>query len=924
MDKRTQLSGARRPRGARKVLLSLFVLWSWTATAAAQPSSAELLHQLEALEADPPASVPEGTLLSIRYLIETSNRIEGSFPTQSESWRTRAARYLRLAREGTDPYPLEQNHIVNRAYPQEISTRTQGYAVYLPPDYDPARSWPLMIVLHGGSSNGNLFLGVVLGNNMSWLRYNEFLWDDFEPRWSPNVIVAAPDGFGQVLWRWMGEDDVLAVVDDVSRNYNVDPDRVILAGLSNGGLGAYAIGMRHAWRFSVVQAIAGAPSWLQYAGGNPLPAERTAMLRFSGMDLIENSVNTDFRFYHGDADTGPMRPNYVRELEARMGELGIEPNVTWYDAGHDILYRVHRHGRTFDALASEPRNRRPAHVIDVSGDYRAARQHWVTISRFIDYPELGRVEATAEDGAIEVTTDNVRAFTLDLRDAPVGEGEEVRIVVDGHEAYAGPRAQLGHVISLVNDGGHFATGFIDDPEGFVKKPGIAGPLTDAYHGRSVHVYGTADPEEEETLRRAAQRGSRGWPLWLWAHDQDVIADTEVTEELAHDAHLVLYGNEQTNRVLARVAEQLPIRVDSEAVVLGERRFEGRDVGVRFIHPNPEAPERYLIVQGGVTASAVNAGNNLPDFVPDYLVYDGRTTRSRSRLATGRNRPLAIGYFDARWQLKEEARTRPDGEGGWAGPDGGVDGGADASADALLIPLTPAPPDPDPPGSLHVPRSDPAYPAIREIARRSQNFANFRALIPGATWREARARMWLIRPQAQCHAALREAGIAFRPLGDHPTPIPSPVEILGPVDGVWFRMVHDDRPFTLSCEMALRLKTIARIVKRHGIRGVDVISAYRHWPRQSFHTFGLGLDMARFWSPEKGWLSVYDDFVETPAEYTCEADEPENEKAKTLLSIACEIYRSGQFSSVLTPNYNEGHRDHFHLDARPHDPRLYLR
>ena len=82
----------------------------------------------------------------------------------------------------------------------------------------------------------------VPANNMSWEHYSEFLWDEFTPRWSPNVIVVAPDGFGQVLWRWMGEADVLGVIDDVSRHYNVDADRVILAGLSNGGLGAYAIG----------------------------------------------------------------------------------------------------------------------------------------------------------------------------------------------------------------------------------------------------------------------------------------------------------------------------------------------------------------------------------------------------------------------------------------------------------------------------------------------------------------------------------------------------------------------------------------------------------------------------------------------------------------------------------------------------------
>jgi hypothetical protein len=44
----------------------------------------------------------------------------------------------------------------------------------------------------------------------------------------------------------------------------------------------------------------------------------------------------------------------------------------------------------------------------------------------------------------------------------------------------------------------------------------------------------------------------------------------------------------------------------------------------------------------------------------------------------------------------------------------------------------------------------------------------------------------------------------------------------------------------------------------------------------------------------------------------------------LRRIACDLYRSGKFQSVLTPNYNEGHRDHFHIDIRPDDPRAFLR
>ncbi|MCA9582248.1 MAG: extensin family protein, partial [Myxococcales bacterium] len=139
----------------------------------------------------------------------------------------------------------------------------------------------------------------------------------------------------------------------------------------------------------------------------------------------------------------------------------------------------------------------------------------------------------------------------------------------------------------------------------------------------------------------------------------------------------------------------------------------------------------------------------------------------------------------------------------------------------------------------------------------------------------------------------------------------------------FRMIHDDRPLTLSCELTARLPKLVAILKKHGIRGVDVMSSYRNKPFSSFHTLGLALDLSRFWTGS-AWLSVERDFVATPEHRTCTDPEPGPPAARALRQIACDIAASHLFSTVLTPNYNAGHRDHFHLDARPDDPRFFLR
>jgi predicted esterase len=607
-----------------------------------------LRQRLEALSKARPASVPEGALLSIRYVIDVAERIRKSFPKDAPEWQTRARRYLDAAEQGRDPFveKAELGRIVSRGYSSPISKRVQGYTVYVPPTYTPDKSWPLMIVLHGGSSNGNLFLGVVLGNNMNWKEYDDHLWHRYEPRWSPDWIVVAPDGYGQVLWRYMGEQDVLDVISDVQKHYSVDRNRVALGGLSNGGMGAYSIGSRHAWRFSVVQAMAGAPSWLLYAGEASVAEPEAKIMRsLSAIDLAENWFNTDFRYYHGNVDPGPMRPSFIQRLDKTVQARSIPHRGHWFEAGHDLLYIVHRHGKVYADLKDARQKQKPAEVRVVSGDYRAARQHWLEITRFHQYPDLARLEGRANGSTLEIKTDNVDAFAIEMAEVPVNDTVQLRI--DGTQIFDGKKSELGKRAHVVKDGA-WKLG-APKAQALEKKPKLSGPISDAYFDRMVHVYGTKNPEHEKDLKKLAEKAARGWPLWLWTVEQEVVADRDLTAEQRQNAHLVLYGTPGDNCVLDEIAGQLPIKVEGEALVAGDKRFQSKGVGTRFIYPNPKNPERYVIVQTAPTVDGVRRGHNLPDFVPDYVIYDAKTTSARARLVPAKA-PLARGYFDSGWRL----------------------------------------------------------------------------------------------------------------------------------------------------------------------------------------------------------------------------------------------------------------------------------
>lgn len=621
----------------RLAWLSWIVLASLAVPASAQrvePSAVSLRARIEGLRAG--GACDEDTLLGL----ETMVGLEGQPRVRdASSWLDRASTYLDAAEEGRDPYlSVARGQISLRAYRSPISEIPQSYAIYVPADYDPARRYPLLVALHGGSSNGNLFCALTLGARVPWADYPRHLWAVHEPQLAPSWIVVAPNGFGNSLWRFMGERDVLDVIDDVARHYSVDADRIVLHGLSNGGLGAFNIGMRFAWRFSAVVPLSGAPGWAHYLRGRPGERDMRLLRPLSAWSLIENARGTHLHAHHGFSDPGPMRPGYLRALEQHTDALGVPFALDWYATGHDLVGPVHRADRVFDHELERRRDRSPSRVTLVTADYRAARQHWVEVTRIAGYPAMVHVEAERAGDTILVTTEGpVRGLALHDVGARAVE-------IDGSRIAGGRDADVRHFVrrSRTWRAGHPVL------EG--KRPGLAGPLSDAMFDRMIHVYGTRT-ERSEVLREAAERGARGWIDNLRGVRQTVVADTELTPELMASGHLVLYGSPADNEVLGRIAGQLPIHIEPGGIRVGQRLYRGRHLGVRFIHPNPLHPDRYVVVQGSARPETVRSGHALAVFLPDWVVYDARRLPPSARnLPTGTSRHVASGFFDDQWRL----------------------------------------------------------------------------------------------------------------------------------------------------------------------------------------------------------------------------------------------------------------------------------
>ncbi|WP_291864760.1 phospholipase [Bradyrhizobium sp.] len=149
-----------------------------------------------------------------------------------------------------------------------------GFSLYVPEYYTPDRTWPLVMALHGGSGNGRGFL-------WSWLR---------DAR-SQGAILVAPTATGNT-WALMGEDsdtpNLARILDQVGGRWNIDPTRLLLTGMSDGGTFCYVTGLESASPFTHLAPVA--------ATFHPLMAEMADAGRLRGLPVYLVHGKLDWMF----------------------------------------------------------------------------------------------------------------------------------------------------------------------------------------------------------------------------------------------------------------------------------------------------------------------------------------------------------------------------------------------------------------------------------------------------------------------------------------------------------------------------------------------------------------------------------------------------------------------------------------------------
>jgi len=155
----------------------------------------------------------------------------------------------------------------------------------------------------------------------------------------------------------------------------------------------------------------------------------------------------------------------------------------------------------------------------------------------------------------------------------------------------------------------------------------------------------------------------------------------------------------------------------------------------------------------------------------------------------------------------------------------------------------------------------------------------------------------------------------------------PVEIVGPIGGI--DLTSDDQPLVIDCSLAVSLAEAGGYLRGLGIEKATFSSAYsrrnvRGTNHPSKHSYGLAIDVHTFTGPDIGTLRVDKDYEQGLGDDVDCVGAPLTQGGAVLKVLQCQLVRSGLFHLVLSPDYDDAHHDHFHLEALPWGERSELR
>jgi hypothetical protein len=277
---------------------------------------------------------------------------------------------------------LKQGRTYAKAVPTGIvrkSLKIRGLEAFhvlnVPDGYDPAKKYAVRFQLHGGvtARTDNQPLGP----------------DTIGMLAGPEQIYVIPYSWRDAPWWGRTQlENLRTIVDSLKRTYNVDENRVVISGVSDGGTGAFYISMRDTTPYASFLPLNG---FIMVLANGELGVEG---------DLSPNNLKNKPLFIVNGAQDPLYPTSVVDPFVAHMKKGGVEVDYQpQANGGHDLRWwpKVRDTFETF--VESHPRTPLPDRLTfeTAQDDLPERRAHWLIIDKLGPQPDDAKAMADLND-----------------------------------------------------------------------------------------------------------------------------------------------------------------------------------------------------------------------------------------------------------------------------------------------------------------------------------------------------------------------------------------------------------------------------------------------------------------------------------------------------------------------------------------------
>jgi hypothetical protein len=555
-------------------------------------------------------------------------------------------------RDGKAPWTA-QSGLVVRGYRSKIDDSVQPYGLVIPNSFPSSggAGYRLDTWFHGRGENLS---------EINFIADRERSRGDFAPA---NAIVLHLYGRYCNANKFAGEIDLLEALENVKMHYPIDEDRIIVRGFSMGGAACWQFATHYAGMWAGAAPGAGFAETadflkvFQKEAVNPPWYEQKLWHMYDSTDYAVNLFNCPTVAYSGEIDNQKQAADMMAKA---LAEEGIQlAHIIGPKTAHAYEPKAKLEvARRIDSIAEAGRDPLPRKIKFTTWTLRYNQMRWVTVDGLEEHWERARVNAEITGPAeIKAETKNVSALTFSMPPGhcPFDVTTDPVINIDGTKLTGFPaQSDRSWTMHFRKTGGtwQIVKGDIASSDKLEKVHGLQGPIDDAFMESFVMVTPTGTPLNPKVGSWVASEQKHAIEHWRkqFRGEARVMADSDLSDaEIAKlDSNLVLWGDPQSNKVLARIADKLPIKWTSSGIAVGEKNYGADHFAPVLVYPNPLNPKHYIVLNSGFTYREYDYLNNARQVskLPDFAIIDLNTpvnARTPGGIATA-------GFFGEHWEL----------------------------------------------------------------------------------------------------------------------------------------------------------------------------------------------------------------------------------------------------------------------------------